>query len=104
MLQGTLVFGDITTGRIWYAHMKELLAADDGNPLTMAPLHELRTTLRALSEETFRRRGGRGETVPGRGAVAGAGRLDIRLAEDNDGELYLLTKGDGMVRELRSVR
>ena len=40
-LQGTLVFGDITTGRIWYAQMKEVLAADDGNPLTVAPLHEL---------------------------------------------------------------
>ena len=70
-LQGTLVFGDITTGRIWYAQMKELLAADDGNPLTLAPLHELGTRLRALSEETFRRRGGKGDSLPGRGAVAG---------------------------------
>jgi hypothetical protein len=103
-LQGTLVFGDITTGRIWYAQMKEVLAADDGNPLTLAPLHELGAGLRALSEETFRRRGGRGDSLPGFGAVAGRGRVDIRLAEDNDGELYVLTKGDGMIRELRSVR
>ena len=103
-LQGTLVFGDITTGRIWYAQMKEVLAADDGNPLTLAPLHELSTRLRALSEETFRRRGGQGDNLPGFGAVAGRGRVDIRLAEDNDGELYVLTKGDGMIREIRSVR
>lgn len=103
-LQGTLVFGDITTGRIWYAQMKEVLAADDDNPLTLAPLHELGTRLRALSEETFRRRGGKGDTLPGRGAVAGAGRVDIRLAEDNAGELYVLTKGDGMIREVRGVR
>ena len=103
-LQGTLVFGDITTGRIWYAQMKEVLAADDGNPLTLAPLHELGTRLRALSEETFRRRGGQGDNLPGFGAVAGRGRVDIRLAEDNDGELYVLTKGDGMIREIRSVR
>ena len=103
-LQGTLVFGDITTGRIWYAQMKEVPAADDGNPLTLAPLHELGTRLRALSEETFRRRGGKGDSLPGRGAVAGPGRVDIRLAEDNDGELYVLTKGDGMIREFRSVR
>jgi hypothetical protein len=103
-LQGTLVFGDITTGRIWYAQMKEVLAADDGNPLTVAPLHELSTRLRALSEETYRRRGGRAEGLPGRGAVAGPGRLDVRLAEDHDGELYVLTKGDGMIREFRSVR
>ena len=98
------MFGDITTGRIWYAQMKEVLAADDGNPLTLAPLHELGTRLRALSEETFRRRGGQGDSLPGLGAVAGRGRVDIRLAEDNDGELYVLTKADGMIRELRSVR
>jgi hypothetical protein len=70
----------------------------------LAPLHELRTQLRVLSEATFRRRGGRGENMPGRGAVAGPGRLDLRLAEDNDGELYVLTKADGMIREVRSVR
>lgn len=103
-LQGTLVFGDITTGRIWYAQIKELLAADDGNPLTLAPLHELGTRLRSLSEATYKRRGGQATSLPGRGAVAGAGRVDIRLAEDSDGELYVLSKGDGMIREFRSVR
>lgn len=103
-LQRTLVFGDITTGRIWYAHLKDVLAADDGNPLTLAPLHELGTRLRALSEETYRRRGGKGAGLPGRGAVAGPGRVDLRLAEDNDGELYVLTKGDGMIRAFLSVR
>ena len=103
-LQGTLVFGDITTGRIWYAQMKEVLAADDGNPLTLAPLHELGAGLRALSEAAFKRRGGQGDSLPGFGAVAGRGRVDIRLAEDRDGELFVLTKGDGMIREFRSVR
>jgi mono/diheme cytochrome c family protein len=103
-LQGTFVFGDITTGRIWYANMKEVIAADDGNPLTLAPLHEFITQLRPLVEETYRKRGGRAEGLPGRGAVAGAGRLDIRLAEDNSGELYVISKGDGMIREIRSVK
>jgi len=103
-LQGTMVFGDITTGRIWYAQMKEVLAADDADPLTVATLHELGTGLRAVSEETFRKRGGQGDNLPGFGAVAGRGRVDIRLAEDNDGELYVLTKGDGMIREIRSIR
>ena len=103
-LRGTLVFGDITTGRIWYAHMKDVLAADDGNPLTLAPLHELGTRLRALSEETYRRRGGQRPSLPGRSAVAGAGRIDLRLAEGSDGELYALTKGDGMIRSFVSVK
>jgi hypothetical protein len=103
-LQGTLVFGDITTGRLWYAQMKEVLAADDDSPLTLAPLHELDAKLRRLTEDTFRRRGGQGDSLPGFGAVAGRGRVDIRLAEDNEGELYILTKADGMIREVRSVR
>lgn len=103
-LKGIFVFGDITTGRIWCARVEDLLAADDGNALTVAPLTELGTQLRAMSEETFRKRGGQGATLPGRGAVAGAGRVDTRLAEDNAGELYVLTKGDGMIREFRSIR
>lgn len=103
-LRGTLVFGDITTGRIWYAYMKDVLAADDGDPLTVAPLHELGTRLRALSEESYKRRGGRAPNLPGRGFVAGAGRVDLRLAEDSDGELYALTKGDGMIRSFESVK
>ena len=26
--------------------------------------------------------------------------VDVRFAEDNDGQLYLLTKGDGMIRRV----
>src|SRR5205085_7673330 len=32
LLRNKLVFGDITTGRIWYANMGDVLAADDSNP------------------------------------------------------------------------
>jgi mono/diheme cytochrome c family protein len=38
------------------------------------------------------------------GAVAGRGRVDLRFAEDNDGELYLLTKSDGMIRKVVGAR
>ncbi len=103
-LKGTFIFADITTGRIWYSYVKDILAADDGNPLTMAPIHELNTNLRPMVEETYRKRGGRAEGLPGRGAVAGAGRIDLRLAEDKDGELYAITKGDGMIRKFISVK
>ncbi|HLO43303.1 MAG TPA: PQQ-dependent sugar dehydrogenase [Leadbetterella sp.] len=103
-LKGTFVFADVTTGRIWYSYLKDILAADDGNPLTMAPIHELNTNLRPMVEETYKKRGGRAEGLPGRGAVAGAGRIDLRLAEDKDGELYAITKGDGMIRKFMSVK
>src|SRR6185295_1270250 len=89
-LKGKLVFGDITTGRVWYAEMADVLKADDGDPATIAPLHEIEAGLRKLTEETFHARGGRGDTLPGAAAVSGRGRVDMRFAEDNNGELYIL--------------
>jgi mono/diheme cytochrome c family protein len=103
-LKGKLLFGDITTGRIWYAEMADVLRADDGNATTMAPIHELDTGLRRLVEETFRARGGQGDALPGAAAVSGRGRVDVRFAEDSAGELYLLTKSDGMIRQVVGFR
>jgi mono/diheme cytochrome c family protein len=99
-----LVFGDITTGRVWYANRADVLAADDGNPTTVAPIYEMDAGLRRLTEEKFRERGGKGESLPGMGAVAGRGRVDLRFAVDNDGELYILTKSDGMIRKVTGAR
>ena len=103
-LKGKLLFGDITTGRIWYAEMADVLRADDGDPATLAPIHELDAGLRRLVEETFRARGGRGDALPGAAAVSGRGRVDVRFAEDSAGELYLLTKSDGMIRQVVGIR
>jgi mono/diheme cytochrome c family protein len=103
-LKGRLIFGDITTGHIWYAELADVLRADDGNATTLAPLHEIDAGLRRITEETFRARGGRGETLPGAGAVSGRGRVDLRFAEDNNGELYLLTKSDGMIRQIVGLK
>jgi mono/diheme cytochrome c family protein len=103
-LKGKLLFGDITTGRIWYAEMAEVLKADDGNPATLAPIHELDAGLRGLVEATYRTRGGLGEALPGAAGVSGRGRVDVRFAEDSAGELYLLTKSDGMIRQVMGVR
>ena len=103
-LKGQLLFGDITTGRIWYAEVADVLRADDGDPTTLAPIHELNTGLRRLVEETFRARGGQGDALPGAAAVSGRGRVDMRFAEDSAGELYLLTKSDGMIRRVVGVR
>ena len=99
-LRGKLLFGDITTGRVWYAEPADVLRADDGNPATLATLHEVDAGLRRLTLETFHARGGRGETLPGAAGVAGRGRVDFRFAEDNDRELYILTKSDGMIRQV----
>ena len=52
----------------------------------------------------FRKRGGKGDALPGMGAQAGRGRVDLRFAVDNDGELYILTKSDGMIRKVVGAR
>jgi mono/diheme cytochrome c family protein len=102
-LKGKLLFGDITTGRIWYAELADVIGADDGKAATLAAMHEVDAGLRRIVEETFRARGG-GVTLPGAAAVSGRGRVDVRFAEDGGGELYLLTKSDGMIRQVVGFR
>jgi mono/diheme cytochrome c family protein len=103
-LKGKLVFGDITTGRVWYAEIADVLAADDGAATTVAGIHEMEAGLRRLTEDAYRARGGKGQTLPGTAAVSGRGRVDMRFAADDAGELYVLTKSDGMIRKVVGVR
>jgi mono/diheme cytochrome c family protein/glucose/arabinose dehydrogenase len=103
-LKGKLIFGDITSGRVWYAEMTDVIKADDGNPTTLAPMHEMNADLRRIVTDTFHARSGRGnDPLPGTAAVAGR-RVDIRFAEDSAGELYILSKADGMIRQVIAVR
>ena len=51
-------------------------------------------------EATYQTRGGKGDALPGAAAVAGRGRVDMRFAVDNDGEIFILTKSDGMIRQV----
>ena len=104
-LENKLVFGDITTGRIWYAHIADVLAADDGNPATLAPAYEMSATgsgqgLRELVAATFHARGGVGTTLPGGASVSGPGRVDLRFAVDSTGNIFVMTKSDGMIRQV----
>lgn len=110
-LRGKYVFGDITTGRLWYADMEEMLAADDGRPETRAPLHEV--TIRwngetypsmfPVVQAGYHARGGKDPDLPGLATVSGDGRADIRLAVDASGELYILSKSDGMIRVVVAI-
>ena len=114
-LAGKFVFGDISTGRLWWADFKDMRAADDGVARTMAQIHELQIwwddpadspdrgrqlypTLAPIVSAAYHARGGRDPDLPGSGAVAGSGRVDLRFAVDRSGELYLLSKSDGVVR------
>src|SRR5690606_28472763 len=50
-LQGAVVFGDITSGRVYCARMSDLIAATHANPATIAPYSENRTNLPVLVQE-----------------------------------------------------
>ncbi|BCS35088.1 hypothetical protein TBR22_A43140 [Luteitalea sp. TBR-22] len=103
LLKDSVLLGDITTGKLWYARLTDVLAADDGRADTLAPLQELDAGVRPLVEATFRARGGRGDTLPGAAAISGRGRVDMRLAQDEAGTIYVITKSDGVIRTLTSV-
>jgi len=89
-----------------------MLAADDGDPRTMAERHEIRIgwdgrvfeTMFPIAETGYHARGGQNAKLPGRALVSGEGRADANLAVDAAGELYVLTKSDGMIRALASGR
>jgi hypothetical protein len=119
-LAGKYVFGDITTGKIWFADFKEMLAADDGNPSTLATMHPLQVlwestptassrapqlfpTMFPVVLAGYKARGGTDPDLPGRSTVSGPGRADIRFAVDAAGELYILSKADGMIRAVTGV-
>jgi len=111
-LKGKYIFGDISTGRIWYADYKEMLAADDTNPASLAAMHDVHLKWNPPGEAAgreypsafpvvlaaYKARGGVDPDLPGQSTVSGPGRADIRFAVDADGELYLLSKVDGMIR------
>ena len=131
-LSGKYIFGDITTGRLFYADLADMIAKDDGNRTTLAAVHELQvvfdtpydspnrgTASRRMFDivaEEYAQRGGHasgGAVLPGAanatsgsdlsGVPYGGGRADIRLALGGDGEIYVLSKSDGMIRKLVAV-
>ena len=119
-LTGKFVFGDITTGKIWFAELTAMIAADDANPVTVAPLHPLQLlwddprdepnagptlfpTMFPVVLAAYRARGGTDPNLPGQSTVSGPGRADIRFAVDAAGELYILSKADGMIRAVTAV-
>ena len=117
-LRGKYIFGDITTGRFWYADYKEMLAADgDGAAHTLAKYYDVKflwdnpqdspdagkqvyDTTFPINVATYRVRGGKEENLASRQRVANQGRADARFAIDHDGELYLYSKSDGMIRQV----
>ena len=107
-LRGKYLFTDLTTGRIWWADYKEMLSADDAKPGTLAAIHEVKVqwkrqmydSMFPVVEAAYKARGGASPKLPGRTDLVKGGRADVRFSIDADGELYLYSKGDGVVRKI----
>lgn len=116
-LRGKYIFTDLTTGRLWYADYKDMLAADDGKAATLANIREVRVrwddpndspdagkrafdSMFTVVQRTYHARGGKAERLPGRASMIMGGRADVRFSIDARGELYLYSKGDGMIRKV----
>ena len=80
-LYGQYIFADLVTGRLFHVDADSLIQGQQ------AEIHEL-----ALLDGN--------QAVTSLKSLIGANRADVRLGEDADGELYLLTKTDGVVRKL----
>jgi hypothetical protein len=53
-----------------------------------------------ITEATYHARGGAASALPGTAVVAKGGRSDIHVWIDSAGELYIMSKSDGMIREV----
>lgn len=140
-LRGKYIFNDMTTGRIFYVDLAEMIATH-GQRNHQAQIHELQIVYKNANDtsnpqpvkrrmfdvvaETYSHKGGtpaQDRVLPGAAAATtgwrdpehhqpkndpegvpyGGGRADVRIAADGDGELYVLSKPDGMIRKLVSV-
>jgi hypothetical protein len=96
-LRGKFVFGDVQRGRLFAADVAAMKAADDGIPATVAPIEEIQLYLRdgsgARVYVSFR------ELVE-RTMGASMARADLHISRSRDGELFLTSRQDGMIRML----
>jgi len=96
-LKGKFVFGDIYAGRVFAADLAAMKKADDGIPRTVAPIEEVQLYVRDASgkrvDVSFHELVDKtmGKSVP---------RADLHISRSRDGELFLTSRQDGMIRML----
>ena len=96
-LRGKYVFGDLQRGRLFAADLAAMQAADDGVPRTVAPVEEIQLYVRDEDGTrvyvTFR-------DLIERANGAQALRVDMHLSRTRDGEIFVTSRQDGMIRML----
>ena len=143
-MDGKYIFGDITTARLFYANLTDMIAGH-GMRNKQAEIHELQIMYKSpydsslqspvkrrmydIIADAYAHKEGKsnpdsnqGVLPEGSGTVGGwrgkvfrpskadpygvpygGGRADVRLAMGGDGELYVLSKSDGMIRKFVAV-
>jgi hypothetical protein len=96
-LRGKVIFGDIQRGRIFVADIDALKKADDGVPRTVAPIEEVQLFTRdakgVRTDVTF-------QELVDKMMGTKLSRADLHIGRTFDGELYLTSRQDGMIRML----
>jgi hypothetical protein len=143
-MAGKYIFTDMTTGRLFYADLAEMIAAH-GERGKQAAIHEIQVMYKSPNDasekapakrrmydivaDAFAHKDGVVDPATHQGVLPGAanatggwrgkifvtakpdpygvpyggGRADVRLSMDGDGEIYALSKTDGMIRILSAV-
>jgi hypothetical protein len=96
-LQGKFIFGDLVRGRLFAASVEALKAADDGVPVTVAPIEEVQ--LYVLSDDGARVYMSFRELIERANGLT-APRADMHLSRSADGEIFVTSRQDGMIRML----
>ena len=96
-LRGKFVFGDVQRGRIFVADTAALKKADDGVPRTVAPIEEVQLFVRdakgTRTNVTF-------QELVDKTMDAKLPRADLHISRGRDGELFITSRQDGMIRML----
>jgi len=96
-LRGKFVFGDIQRGRLFASDLAAMKKADDGIPQTVAPIEEIQLYMRD----------GNGKRVDvslqeliDKTLGAKTTRADLHIGISREGELFITSRQDGMIRML----
>jgi len=96
-LRGKFVFGDIQTGRVFSSDLAAMKKADDGIPGTVAPVEEVQLYMR---DESGKRVDVSFRELIEKTMGASVARADLHISRSRDGELFLTSRQDGMIRML----
>ena len=96
-LRGKFVFGDIQRGRLFAADVAAMKKADDGIPATVAPVEEIQLYVRdAAGKRVYVSLRELVERTMGASMV----RADLHISRSRDGELFVTSRQDGVIRML----